>query len=202
MRISIIFGVIGIVLIIVQICSNVTVTDLNKLIGKTDTVMTSAIAQSKVSDSLLHLNLEIAKSNESADKSRFIASLFRVGANLMYKDSAMKLESHEEEKEAQEFKNRMIPIFESQMNNPFLCKDGTMVRLWVNANAHLNILRHEGDYSRSYSKEYDISSDNRIDDLTNTELYGNFMTVWQSVDTALLYCSQKMKLKKHSYLKN
>lgn len=153
-------------------------------------------------DSQLLLNKSTKIQIEKGDENRFIASLFRIGANLMYKDSAMSLEGHEEEKEAQEFAKRMIPIFESQTNNPFLCKDDAMLHLWVNAYAHLNIMRHEGAYDRYHSKEYDVSSDNRIDDLTSSELRGDFLHVWKSVDTAVMYCSKKMRLKYNSYIKD
>jgi len=168
---------------------------LRTLLSKTDTVIS-------VSDSQLELNKKYQRQSAKGDENRFIASLFRIGANLMYRDSAKSLENHEEEQTAQDFSHRMLPIFEGQMNNQFLCNDNQMLRLWVNAYAHLNILRHEGVYSREFSKSFDVSSDNRIDEMTNVELLGNFMSVWKSIDTALIFCSKKVGLKNKTYIKN
>lgn len=172
---------------------SVTNTQFKALVDKTDNVMIASQNQ-------LKLNEEAKLSIDKGDKNRFIAAVFRLGAKIGMRNN-MK-DGYEETEVVTKYVNDLIPIFESQMNNPFLCRNDTMLRLWINAYIHLNIVGHEGSYSSAFSNEFDIRTPSRIDDLLppGIQIKRNFLSVWDAVNEAYVYCGKKIKRESSNFV--
>ncbi len=186
-------GALAVIIAIQSKNESVTNTQFKDLVDKTNSVMVASQNQ-------LKLNEDSRALVEKGDKNRFIAAIFRLGANIGNKDSA-KYEMKEEGDSARAYVDRLIPIFESQMNNPYLCRNDTMLGLWINAYVHLNIIGHMGSFDDSFDESFDVRTGSRIDEISKVKMNRDFISVWGAVNEAYLYCGKKLKTESSGFLK-
>lgn len=204
---NIIVACVGIGLIIYQVFfAESKVARFNDLITKDSAILSLTEIQ-------LLRNAEIQKQIDNSNKNKFIAAIFKLGSVIGTEDYAKSQVNDGSCIGCGDYLIRdVLPIFESQMNNPYLYQDDSMLRLWVNAYVHLNIVgqgelylaAENGDIITTERGEKIIGTErakSRIDDITRTKIKRDAVSVWDAANQAYLYCGNKLKIETAKFIR-
>ncbi len=194
---NIIVALIGIALIIIQLNSKVAVEKFNDLLTKDSAILSLTEIQ-------LLRNAKIQEQIDNGNKNRFIGAIFRLGSVIGDAAYAKGQINDGSCVGCGAYLIRdILPVFESQMDNPFLLQNDTMLAYWVNAYAHLNIfgqdeiymVNENGEALLTEKRQKMLFSDrvtSRIDEITKIKLKRDALSVWSSANAAYLYCGRKL----------
>ncbi len=184
--------------------TSLDIAHFGKLLDKTDTVITNSLAQLLVSDSLLKIYKQNQNSIDSANKYRFIAAIFNLGSQIGTREYIIGVQQHKIIGHPFQYINLIIPIMEGQMNNPYLYKDNVMLKLWVNALVHLNMVNPNATFIEDENGKYlmdnngngmmdDTNLDEPLDLISDIKINKNLVCAYDATFKAYRYCCKKLK---------
>ena len=106
--------------------------------------------------------------------------------------------------------NRLIPILESQMNNPYLCQNDSMLKLWINAYVHLNMVKEDVSFTDENGNIFTMDDGTRligeresssIDEISKIKIDRNLLNAWDALHEAYLFCGKTISNESARFIK-
>ncbi len=213
--VTIILGAIGIIIAFTygHISKRLSEAQL-EISKKQDTATQMLIRQDKIIEELqkeVRLSEDVKKSNDNANKYRFISALFKLGAIIG--DRTYAEEQLQSIDGVWKYVNEVAPILEGQLNNPFLNQNDTMLNLWTNGYIHLLIVGQDDEYLMNNDGKQYITDNNGkkiigierqsipVDKISKVVMKRSFIHAWESINEAYIFCGRKMKYESDKFIR-